>query len=511
MKKNKFLILILLFLMGACDLDYESNPNEPELPPTYALFNRTVKEMMDDSRDEWFSGRFTSPTMQYWSQTEYTEEDRYRYRESTRETWQDFYASLLNLKKVIDFNTDENIKGEMSAYGANENQIAACRIMMAWCFNLMADTWGDIPYYSYGSEDADFQALDLEGAEPVFKPKYAAQEKIYKDILKELKEATEMIILSEDMFSIGDPIYHGDAALWKKFANSLRLRIALKIRGVDASTANTHINEALSAGVFESNDDNAVLVYETGDLNASPMYRSYNVGNRKDFAPTWSFVELIMGKASVFTGLFDPRTPIYVQPNKYGNYVGVPYGIDNDAVVAFKSESLPGSMIIDKPDYGEVLMEYAEVEFIRSELNEWNQTHYENAVKASMSRWGVEEADITSYMGELPAATQENVMTQKYIALYMQPHTSWVEYRRTGFPKTLIMPGDSYTVTVDEGGDEPNKYNYTFTPIVEVTDIPYRMEYPDQERTLNGVNRKEAVDRLSNGDELDSKLWWDVN
>ena len=513
MKKNIFIIVGLLLFCGACDVNYQLDPNTPTIAPSYSIFNDAVKETVDDVYDEWFSGRFTLGTMQYWSQTEYTEEDRYQYRESMRENWEDLFINLENFRQVIDMNEDAEIKVQMSAYGKNENQVAASRIMIAWLFNLMADTWGDIPYWSYSTEDSDFQALQIRGE--LLKPVYAPQSKIYTDILKQLSEASDMIDENEPVFSQGDPLYGGDATKWKKFANSLRLRIAMKISGVDAAIANTHIADALSDGVFASNDDNAILTYEDNEKNGSPFQVAYST--RSDFAVTHSFMRLLNGDTGGFG--VDPRREKYAQKNSLGNFVGVPNGADNDATVAFKWESLPGESIIGlnrdgSHEYTEgtqALMTYSEVEFLLSEHNSWNQTHYENGVRASMEQWGVDEADVASFVGSLSAANAANVMTQKYIALYMQGHTAWVEYRRTGFPQTLTMPGESFSITVDTGTGGVQSFDYTFTPIIAVTDIPYRMEYPQQESTLNGANYKTAVSRLSNGDEIDSKLWWDVN
>lgn len=504
---------MMLLGFGACDLNYEDNPNEAAVPPTFSIFNDAVKEMVDDSRDEWFHGRFTLGTMQYWAQTEYTEEDRYQYRESMRETWEDFYINLENFRKVIQFNEDENLKVEMSKYGSNANQIAAARIMMAWSFNFMADSWGDIPYWSYSTEDADFQALDMDNE--VFAPVYAPQSKIYPDLLKQLSEAADMLETSEIVFSSGDPIYGGDAAMWKKFANSLRLRIATKILGVYPA-AQAHIDDAIADGVFTSNDDNAVLAFEANQTNGSPMMVAFET--RNDFAVTSCFVELLDGSRGSYGA--DPRLEKYAQPNQFGNYVGVPNGVSNNTSVAFKWESLPGYDIIATDGSGtiwqvgvESLMTYAEVAFLLSENNAWDQTQYENGVKASMDQWGVAAADRDAFVAALPAASAENVMTQKYVALYMDGNTAWCNYRRTGYPTTLNLPGSSYSMNVvTDGEGTVETFNYTFEPINSaVTDIPYRMEYPSQESTLNAANYKAAVAKLADGDEITSKLWWDVN
>jgi len=517
--KYKILTLALVISFAACDVDYESNPNEINVPPTSGLLNDATKKMMDDLYDQWFQGRFTLVVMQYWHQTVYGDEDRYVFRESQRETWEDFYYNLENFRKVIELNTDEEFRGPNSQYGSNENQIAVARILMSWSFNIMADTWGDIPYYSYGNPDPSFQALKLADVEEeILSPQYAEQSAIYDDILNELQDA-EAMIDENAQGVVGDNIYGGDMAAWKKFANSLRLRVALKIRGADPSMADAHINDAIAKGVFTSNADNAGFTYESADVNAAPLYRAFNVDNRTDFAPSHAFVELLSGRnvldhsdapvtANPFLGLTDPRLPVFSQLNSEGNYVGMPSFENSGDAIVYTWRSLPGDAIINTPNFVQPLMDYSEVAFILSELNGWDQTEYENGVRASMEKLGVAAADIDAYMAALPAANEESVLTQKYISMYSDAHTAWAEYRRTGYPHTFILPDTEYSTFPSPGV----RRDVSFTSLVEgITDIPNRLQYPDFERTLNGDNRAAAVGNLSKGDVLDSPLWWDVN
>ncbi len=156
---------------------------------------------------------------------------------------------------------------------------------------------------------------------------------------------------------------------------------------------------------------------------------------------------------------------------------------------------------------GKVLMEYAEVAFILSEINSWSQEHYENGVRANMERVGVETSDINAFIANLPAANERNVMEQKYIVLFYNPDEGWNEYRRTGYPDTevLLMPGETATRPHDGS-------TYTFTPLqsgnVIATDLPARVRYPVTQQTLNGANWRAASGELSNGDQIDSKLWF---
>lgn len=523
MKIIKYSLALLLIMLAGCEVDYYSSPNSPTSPPSAAVYNNTVHSLVTNTRNTWWLGRFTQNTMQYWQQAEYGDEDRYGYRESMRNTWASFYYNLENLRIVIDLNDNPETRDNMLAYGANENQIATARIMMAYTFNIMADTWGDIPYYSYGSDNPDFQALTLAGEDEIIYPVYASQADIYADILNELQQAHDQLDSSKDGFTQGDQVYNGNVEKWKLFANSLRLKIAVKIQSADAALANSHINDAIAKGVFESNDDNALFAYETADKNASPMYRAWNVDKRADFAVSNTLITLLKGENIMghdgtaattpvtdnpFLGIYDPRLEQYAEPNGDGEYVGMPVAETSSQAATITWKSYPHEAnITGKPDYAVVLMEYAEVAFLLSELNAWDQDHYENGIEASMEKWGVPQPDINAYLAEVPAANEENVLTQKYIALYMDGQSAWSEYRRTGYPDVLVKPGN-YTVyrpSTDE------YHLFVFDPIPdEITDdLPKRMEYPQYEQTLNEASYRAAVEKLSNGDNLISPLWWD--
>lgn len=514
MKILKYYILVLFVAaLTACDVEYYESPNAAAVVPTTGLINRVQKGLMDDTRDEWFSGRQALLWVQYWGQVNYTEEDRYQYRETVNEgAWDDLFMHAEDLKAIIDLNENEATKVDMQAYGPNENQIAVARIMLAYLFHKAVDVWGDIPYYSYGSDDPDFQALDLVVGDVKY-PAYASQDKVYADILKELDEAEAMI--TGDFVMAGDNFFGGNAAQWKKFANSLRLRVANRIKVKNPTLANQHIADA-SANVMESNADNAGVEYTyDNNANSSPMYSAFYISNRSDFAPSNTFVELLKGDRGPFA--VDPRLDIYVQENSEGEFVGIPVGASRDTVASFKWESLPGKAIIGEkvngtaippsPKYKEIYMEYSEVCFLLSENNNWDQTWYEDGVEASMLKWGVDEAVVAAYVAGLPAASEETVLTQKYIALYMQPYEAWAEYRRTGYPNTLAMPGQNYDVSVPREDGSITIFSYDFDPLVELTDLPDRVSYPRVEQNLNQANRDAAVESMG-GDDMDTKLWW---
>lgn len=497
--------------------DINENPNAPAVPsiPAYAFYNNAVVFVMDQSRGSFSSGRMALPWVQYSAQRNYTEEDRFQFREATNQAlYTNYYLAAQDFKTVIDLNTDPITKIANTPYGNSNNQIAAARVMLAYTFLQLVDAYGDVPYYSYGNKDADFQALQL--LEGIDKPKFASQVKIYTDLMKELKEAAAMVVTSEsNVFTKGDPLFKTPAKL-KKFANSLRLRIATRVKG-KVPGAELHITEAIAGGVMTSNADNVGVKYEANDINPSPFYEDFWISNRTDFAISNTFVDLLKGNLGTFG--VDPRlqkyaAPItatkaqvkaktYVETDDLTKYVGMPYGITSAQAAGQRVGTSFWSSNVLKQDYTEILMEYAEVEFLLSENNSWNNTNYKNGVKASMERWGVDAGKITAYTNALAAANEANVITQKYIALFMQPYEAFAEYRRTGYPNTLLQPGGTYNLNNPVSGVT----TYTFIALNNLTAMPARFTYPVNLQQLNGDNVSAAAAAIG-GDKLNTKLIW---
>jgi hypothetical protein len=161
---------------------------------------------MDSSRGDFSLGRMALPWEQYSAQRNYTEEDRFQFREGTNQNlYRDYYLVANDYKTIIELNTNPATKEQNAVYGNNDNQIAAARVMLSYVFLQLVDSYGDVPYYSFGNKDPDFQALQLTAG--IIKPKFTSQVKIYTDILKELKEASEMVVVGENVFTKGDLLF----------------------------------------------------------------------------------------------------------------------------------------------------------------------------------------------------------------------------------------------------------------------------------------------------------------
>jgi hypothetical protein len=546
--KISFGLFLVVFFFG-CTKNFDeinTNPNQPAEVTTATLLTAACKGMCDDIYDEWWGGRQSNLWAQYWVQRNYPTEDRYSIRQNVNnQYWRLIYHDIKNLVQIIKLNTDPDTKAAAAVYGDNNNQIAVATILKVWAMQIMTDTWGDIPY------SEAFKADDPTN--PIPSPKYDKAAVIYDSLSVELKRAVEMIDVNGSGFTSGDVVYGGDMAKWKKFGNSLRLRVALRLSNTDNYAAAKAIANEPDIEFMTSNGDNAAFEYVGGGSTNSPLYDALWTSARNDFTVAKPFIDILKGaddtlqnpiKVNPFHGLIDPRLQIYSRDRAIGsgNYYGIPYGMNESATQNYWSKGYQGSNakkapsfyvyqgvgqyspvtapVIFNAKFSPVYMEYAEVEFMLSEINGWDQTHYLNGVQASIEWWrdlsvkfeGRDASWVSdfnaqkdAYLAALPAAGVETVLTQKYLAFYNQAYQAWAEYRRTGYPLMLIKP--KQVTNLDADGNP-----IIFNPLItELTDIPRRLTYPQQEFTVNGANVSEAAKTVgSRGDYMNSVLFWSL-
>lgn len=508
-KAISIVLLASLFLTG-CEKDFDeinSNPNAAEKGFTPYLFTYAQRSLSFFIYDSWFSGRMVTLASQQMAQRNYTTEDRYDFRENvTNNYFRNFYGYLSNLEEVIRLNTDEKSKGEMAGFGDNDAQIASAMILKAWAFQVITDAWGDVPY-SQALKPREFAA-----------PAYDKQEDIYKGLIAELKTAAGMITPGMKGWTTGDIIYGGNMDNWKRFANSLRLRLALRMGNM------TEAQSAISDGVFESNAQSAMFTFAGGgDPGDAPFYSAYFVDNRNDFTMTKQFVNLMKGMddpdirtggfVNPFNGISDPRLPIYRGPGMDDATVGAPYGLDDATMKAFINANTntinykPSSGVygvLVSATYPSTLLDYATVCFMVSEVNSWDRAWFEKGLNASMDHWGVADgsAYVSAVLAKFDAASSkaEIVITQKYIHLFTQSNEAWSEYRRTGFPRSIVKPGE---VTYVADGTP-----IVFEPVNSSgDDIVQRFKYATSESTLNKANLQAAIANQG-PDTYATPVWW---
>ncbi len=482
--KKTLIVSLMIFFFTSCEKDFEetnTDPNNPIVVSTADLLagsERALIKQLFGMNDEWGFAYIPHVYMQYWSATLYTNTDRY---ETIPYDFTDLYVNSLNdLQHIIDLNTNEETAVSAQIDGPNVNQIAIARILKAYAFHNITDIWGSVPY-----------SEALKGNED-FTPAYDEQEAIYDDIIKELTEAAAQI--NEEAGGVeGDIIYNGDMALWKLFANSLKLRVGMRLTKVDLSKAESVVKDALSEGVFTNQSENALYAYLSSSPNNSAWNQQYEFG-----APEYACSTVLIEKLQ---SLNDPRLNVYAQPSEAtGEYVGMPYGISNAeaGAIGYSNVSLPGVRMLAAEEPA-ILMSYSEVLFLQAEAaaRGWTDGNAEalfvEAIAASMEYWGIEHDDSTfnTYIEQEgvafdPVNFEKSIGEQKWLSLYTQGPEAWSEWRRLGFP--LLQPA---------------------VAAVANREIPRRKGYPYSEYNLNRQNYDAAI-AAQGPDVMDTRLWWDV-
>ncbi|MEH0157639.1 SusD/RagB family nutrient-binding outer membrane lipoprotein [Limibacter armeniacum] len=482
----------LLLSVSACDHFEEMNvdPTKPAKTPTSYLLTQSQKSLVDllfDMSIASFSD-FGNHYAQLLSAGSYTDVSNYQTVESS---FYSFYTGGLNdLEQIIQLNTDETTLVDAQASGSNENQIAVAKILQSWAFHNVTDIWGAVPY-----------SEALKGNE-VFKPKYDSQKEIYKGILETLSASVDMIDTGTAIE--GDIIFGGDMTKWKKFANSLIMRIAM--RAAEASGADFDAKAyfaAAAADAIASNADNAQLVYDAAAANSNPYYQWITLQGRRDYYVSdrlMSKLKDVVNPSDATMMMDDPRLTYYAQPSASGSiYAGMPYGNAQGEVTgdALDQYSFPGKDFVSATSPF-VLMDYAEVEFLMAEAVKrgWvsgnAEDHYNTAVKAAITQYntGITEAELDDYLTYIPyddANWEESIHEQKWVAFYMQGLQAWAEQRRTNFPALAPSPNAS-----------------------EGRTIPARRVYAQNEFDLNGENLATGIE-MNGGNDYNTKLWWDID
>ncbi|HOW31846.1 MAG TPA: SusD/RagB family nutrient-binding outer membrane lipoprotein [Bacteroidales bacterium] len=509
---------LALFMLAGCEKDFDkinTNPNAPTEASTAALLSQAIRDLAYNDFDVWYSARQSDLACQHFSQRNYTSEDRYSFRVNVTDGFfRNNYLYLNNLQQIINLNTDPATKDKYAVlYGSNTMQIAVAEIMKSWGLQLLTDYFGDIPYK---------QALQLEKYP---QPAYDPQKDVYDGLISTLdKAAADLTVLNDEGasgFTSGDLLYNGDLSQWIKFANSLRLRLALRASNVDASYL-AIAQDAIADGVFESNDDNARCEFSTsGAPNEAPWYNGFFVSGRNDFSFCQRFIETLKGNSYLnwtnpFEGIQDPRYPVLTLNAGYTKF-GVPYGMSDGQTQSWWSTSGSSKRIslyntanpLTSPNFPSTFLDYPTVCFMVSEIEGWDADWFRNGIVASLEQWGAEDNGyVDAVMAKFADATTEQkkemVITQKYIHLVKQSAEAWAEYRRTGYPKSLVKPGE-VTYVKDDGTE------IVFTPVPgseSGADIVARFKYPSSEYTLNETNVKAAVVRMGE-DSHAQRVWWD--
>ena len=414
----------------------------------------------------------------------------------------------------------QDLKGKTETQFPEVFALAQILKISAW--HKATDMFGPIPY--------------KEAGKGLITVPYDSQEEVYKSMFKELSDAIEVLTKYADngnskLLPNADAVYAGDVHKWVVYANSLMLRLAMRVYYADAALSKQYALQAVnhSYGVMKSKEDEAKM--ERGASlefknNLDVLINQYN--------------ECRMGSSMLayLGGYQDPRLPKYfntstvsqaVTVGTYGKYSGVPTGHDVSSNDAFKDSSRP-AITSTTPTYW---MRASEVYFLLAEaalhgfaVGGTAESLYEKGIEMSFEENGIASSEVADYMSsglkpsaysfhltnpgvnvDVPAVTEattawsgtdeeklEKIMIQKWIALYPNGQEAWTEYRRTGYPKLHSAIS-----------------NYSNGEVDSEVGIR-RMRFPTNKSTsAEDIANLESARKLLRGglDKAGTRLWWD--
>ena len=418
--------------------------------------------------------------------------------------------------------------------------LAVGEIIKVAAMHRVTDTYGPIPYSKIGQNGE-------------INVPYDSQEDVYKKMFEELNAAIETLASNRtnNFSASADVIYGGNVEKWIKFANSLKLRLAMRICYADPELSKQMADEAINdeVGLMTSNSDNALFSYWGTDGNTLRVSIRYNIATHDDKTVCSTEAGDSHAAAEIvcyMNSYEDPRRPYYFTKTEFdntqfGEYVGLRHGIQVPSHVAV-GHQYSGVVFANGASTPVCWMNAAEVQFLLAEAAAFKekgtiaynvpgtaQSYYEQGVRLSFEQYGAEGVDTYlqsentvgnyidpvgkyNYSSAISSITpkwnasadfeemQERIITQKWIANWLLGCEAWADWRRTGYPR--LMPAEYYTS--DHGITQAN-----------VKAGARRMPYPQAERNSNAANYEKGVALLSSWegsgskDDMATRLWFD--
>lgn len=498
----------------ACDTELttaNNNPNDPTDAPSSALFT-TASRLTAARWLDGVGGTRYGFLPQHMAEVQYPESDAYLRlsASSTSGLFNGAYNSELQDLEVV----------MQRGKAANQPGVwGPAQVLSAYGFSVLTDVFGDVPYK---------EALDPA----VLRPAYDPQKEIYDSIFVTLNAASDALSGAANLLGAGDPYYGGDPAAWRRLANSLRLRQAMRLTNVagEATRVNAEVAAAIAAsegGLIDENSENALLVWPGNGIYDNPW--AANFKTRDDHRISARLV-------TIMQGLNDPRIEVYAMPagtvlpedpartknwcpSFAGGdcYVGLVNALTHTtASPLLPNTSRPGEIFYPgATTYGtfggsggafpSTLFTAAETYFLLAEAAQRSiggltpaqaANYYNLGIRRSMEFWGIPAATIDAYLLSAPVlyvpgnAGLRQIATQKWLALYTDPIQAWSEVRRTCQP-----------ANVEPGPNARAGFNI----------IPRRLQYSTTEAAVNRAEKEEAAQRQWGKitDSMLDRIYWD--
>ncbi|PRX45231.1 SusD/RagB family nutrient-binding outer membrane lipoprotein [Salegentibacter salegens] len=471
--KKYIVALTALVTLWSCQSDeqYEDLNRDPKNPTQVAsdfLFTAATVSLSDNMASPNVNDGLYRFLAQYFTTTTYVDETNYNFTARTNpdNVWSEIYRDVIldiqDAKAIVEAN------GELEQ-AEKDARMGQLEVIEVYAWHVLVDSFGDIPYSQAGKAD-EFPL-----------PAYDDDMVIYEDLISRLDNVGTMLSAGQGYVG-ADVVYGGDMSKWMMFANSLKLRLGMRISDANPGLSQSTVESAVTDGVFMANADNATVEYQGNDPYGNPLWEDLVLSGRSDFLAANTIVDYM-------NDLNDPRRMVYFDENIEGYNGGIYGGLNN-----FSSFTQIGDPFLQPTREG-ILLDYAEVRFNQSRAAELGynvpgdaETHYNAAITASMEYWGItDEAAISSYLSQGDVAydgSEEQFATQYWIAMFDNPFQGWSVWRKYDAPELNI----------------PSEFE---------TEVPLRYTYPVDETNLNETNYEAAAEAIG-GDSAQTPIFWDV-
>ncbi len=521
MKAITGFLFILILSFAACTKDLgtiNKNPNNPDNVEPDFLLTTAIFETMNLNGGAMNRVVFFNYTHYYSGfQGEF---QRYTYSVNDNNTyWKTTYINCLQPVNQIEIKYANN-----PAYA---NRVLIARIWKSFIYSNTVSIWGSIP-----------MAGALEGTAAV---PYTKEQEVYRKLLEDLKILADGIDLSGDKYSANaDKVFGGDLLKWKKFANTLRLRIAMRISNAapngDPVLAKKVVTEIYEQAAFTmtAQEETAAAKWGTTSDTWSPLYDRVIYNNTANKATIPVINESLIYHMAPYN---DPRLSIYAQPAKQGpqkgNYFGqnISYGgggayagaglVNPHTGLKQDDYSYIGERFL-KMDAEYVFLSYAEACFLKAEaaLKGWwgstpSQLYYDG-IDASFNRYGLSAAQATAYKntpgiqwGSASDTTGHGADFQDWLQICSSVIPAGDHLRQIIMQQWLAMPGQGIDAWALIRRTRVLEFQPQFATYEgEYAYLPNRLLYPSTELQINAAEVQKAIPWLEGADDLFTKLWF---
>lgn len=473
MKKIFFLLGSALLMLTSCDGDMESlneNPKAPiNNPPSGYLFSSGVVTGLNQMNTLNVNRSIFRHLTQQLADVTYREGTRmnFRRRDVADAHWNQIYFALNSLKTAKDILAKENLDPKVKS-----NRLAMIDAMQVYFFQILVDSYGNVPYS---------QALNIE---QFLSPKYDDAKTIYADLITRINSDISSLDVNAQGFGGDDVVYGGDVVKWKKFMNSIKLKLGMNLADENPALSKNTVESAYNSGVFNSNDDSAIIQYQPTGVFTSPLYEDLVLSGRVDFCATSTIINYMKSGS-------DPRIGKYfttaISGANAGQFVGGVFGLNPTAAQTLSLIN-PSISVADGLGY---LSDFVEIKFLLAEAAARGysvgsiQNHFDGAIAASMDHWKVSATEKAAYLATHNYAVQlatgntwkKIIGNEAWIGMYNRGFEAWTFNRRLD--------------------------NMTYNP-----QPPVRVLYPIKEYSINSTNVAEASSAIG-GDKQTVKIFWD--